>query len=56
LAYQFYIDHTLPFLKASGGEVLFMGKGGHFLIGPNGEYWDAVLLLSKTCNQLYRLT
>jgi uncharacterized protein (DUF1330 family) len=46
-AYQIYIEHTLPFLKASGGEVLFMGKGGKFLIGPNDEYWNAVLLVKQ---------
>ena len=46
-AYQLYIEHTLPFLTESGGEILFMGKGGHFLIGPTDEYWDAVLLIRQ---------
>jgi hypothetical protein len=46
-AYQLYIDHTLPFLTASGGEILFMGEGGAFLIGPTDEYWDAVLLIKQ---------
>jgi hypothetical protein len=27
-AYQKYIDHTLPFLKESGGDSVFLGKGG----------------------------
>ncbi len=44
-AYQLYIEHTLPFLKEAGGEVLFNGKGGPFLIGPENEQWDAVLLV-----------
>jgi uncharacterized protein (DUF1330 family) len=44
-AYQLYINHTLPLLKASGGEVLFNGKGGRFLIGPEAEKWDAVILV-----------
>lgn len=44
-AYQLYIEHTLPFLEEAGSEVLFNGKGGHFLIGPEGEQWDAVLLV-----------
>ena len=44
-AYQLYINHTLPILNASGGEVLFSGKGGSFLIGPEAEKWDAVLLV-----------
>jgi uncharacterized protein (DUF1330 family) len=47
MAYQLYIDHTLPHLKKSGGEILFMGKGGQFLIGPPNERWDAVLLIRQ---------
>ncbi len=46
-AYQLYIDHTLPFLKKSGGEVLFMGEGGEYLIGPTDERWDAILLVKQ---------
>lgn len=44
-AYQLYIEHTLPFLQEAGSEVVFMGKGGEFLIGPEGEGWDEVLLV-----------
>jgi uncharacterized protein (DUF1330 family) len=47
-AYQFYVSHTIPFLKASGGEILFMGKGSNFLIGPADETWDAVLLIRQS--------
>jgi hypothetical protein len=46
-AYQLYIEHTLPFLTASGGEILFMGEGGAYLIGPTDEHWDAVLLIRQ---------
>ena len=46
-AYQLYIEHTLPFLTNSGGEILFMGEGGDFLIGPPNERWDAVLLIKQ---------
>lgn len=46
-AYQLYIEHTLPFLTNSGGEVLFMGDCGEFLIGPENESWDAVLLIKQ---------
>ena len=46
-AYQLYIEHTLPFLKSSGGDILFMGKGGDYLIGPTDERWDAVLLIKQ---------
>ncbi|MBX2877650.1 MAG: DUF1330 domain-containing protein [Saprospiraceae bacterium] len=44
-AYQAYIDHTLPFLDEIGSEVLFFGKGGPWLIGPDAAQWDAVLLV-----------
>ncbi len=33
-AFQRYVEHTLPFLRNSGGELLFLGDGGLFLIGP----------------------
>lgn len=46
-AYQLYIEHTLPFLTKSGGEILFMGKGGNYLIGPTDEYWDEVMLIKQ---------
>src|SRR5262252_6462228 len=46
-AYQRYIDHTLPFLQKSGGEVLFLGRGGPVLIGPADERWDAMLLVRQ---------
>ncbi len=46
-AYKLYIEHTIPFLTKSGGEILFMGKGGNYLIGPTDEYWDAVLLIRQ---------
>jgi hypothetical protein len=46
-AYQLYIEHTLPHLKKSGGELVFMGKGGNFLIGPTSERWDAAMLVRQ---------
>jgi len=46
-AYQLYMEHTLPFLTQSGGEIIFMGEGGTFLIGPSDEQWDAVLLIRQ---------
>jgi uncharacterized protein (DUF1330 family) len=44
-AYALYIAHALPHLKATGGDVLFLGEGGNFLIGPAGERWDRVALI-----------
>ena len=46
-AYQLYIEHTLPFLTKSGGEILFMGDAQDFLIGPTTERWDLVLLVKQ---------
>jgi uncharacterized protein (DUF1330 family) len=46
-AYDKYVIHTLPFLKKSGGDITFMGEGGKFLIGPQDERWDAVLLIKQ---------
>ncbi|WP_253298917.1 DUF1330 domain-containing protein [Paenibacillus barcinonensis] len=47
-AFQRYIQHTLPFLEESGGEIVFMGKGGEFLIGPEAEQWDFVMLIRQS--------
>ena len=46
-AFERYIEHTLPFLHASGGELLFFGEGGAFLIGPSDERWDAAMLVRQ---------
>jgi hypothetical protein len=46
-AYERYMEHTMPFLKRSGGEILFFGEGGPFLIGPEEERWDRVLLVRQ---------
>lgn len=46
-AYQKYMDFTAPFLEESGGEAIFLGEGGHFLIGPMDEQWDVMLLVQQ---------
>lgn len=46
-AFDRYVSHTLPFLTASGGEILFMGDGAGFLIGPEDERWDRVMLIKQ---------
>ncbi len=45
--------HTLPFLEAAGGEVLYSGNGGDFLIGPTGKGWDQVLLVRHKSIQAF---
>lgn len=52
-AYRLYVKHTLPFLKASGGDIVFLGKGGHYLIGPENEYWDMVMLVRQQSVQSF---
>jgi hypothetical protein len=47
-AYRRYMDHTLPYLEASGGQVLFYGRGGDYFIGPANERWDAAMLVRQT--------
>lgn len=47
-AFDRYIAHTRPFLAASGGEVLFLGDGGRFLIGPPDERWDLAMLVRQS--------
>lgn len=46
-AFRRYIDHTLPLLKESGGELLFLGEANGFLIGPGNERWDMVALVRQ---------
>ena len=46
-AFQKYIDHTIPFLKRSGGNLVYLGKGGKYLIGPQEEQWDLVMLVQQ---------
>ena len=52
-AYDRYIAHTLPFLRESGGEILLLGEGGPFLIGPPGERWDRVMLVKQSSVQAF---
>lgn len=47
-AFDRYIAHTLPYLKESGGELIFMGDGGSFLIGPESERWDRIMLVRQS--------
>ncbi len=44
-AYQLYIDNTSTELIKAGSRVLYYGKSKDFLIGPDTEKWDAVLIV-----------
>ena len=50
-AYQKYIDLTLPFLTATGGGIALLGDGGRYLIGPQDERWDLVMLIRQNSLQ-----
>jgi hypothetical protein len=52
-AFDRYIRHTLPFLRESGGELVFLGAGGRFLIGPEQERWDLVMLVRQRSVQAF---
>ena len=52
-AYDRYIAHTLPHLRRSGGDLLFLGEGGTWLIGPGGERWDRVMLVRQKSVQAF---
>jgi len=46
-AYERYMQHTAPFLEASGGSLAFVGQGGGYFIGPPEQRWDLVLLVRQ---------
>ncbi|KWX80219.1 hypothetical protein AMQ84_04330 [Paenibacillus riograndensis] len=52
-AFNRYIEHTLPYLRESGGEIVFLGDGGEFLIGPEDEKWDLVMLIRQSSAQSF---
>ena len=44
-AYQLYMKHTAPELEKAGSRLLYYGKCNAFLIGPESEKWDALLMV-----------
>ncbi|MEM9053071.1 MAG: DUF1330 domain-containing protein [Bacteroidota bacterium] len=44
-AYQLYMECTMPELEKAGSRIIYYGKSGSYLIGPESEKWDAVLLV-----------
>jgi hypothetical protein len=52
-AFNRYIAHTLPYLKESGGELLFLGAADCFLIGPAEERWDLAMLVRQSSVQSF---
>ncbi|MFT5541929.1 MAG: hypothetical protein ACI97K_000864 [Glaciecola sp.] len=46
-AYQIYVELTLPLLRKSGGDIIYLGKCDHFFIGPSEEKWDLIMLIKQ---------
>lgn len=44
-AYELYLSHTFPLLEEAGSRIIFYGSSRDFLIGPDNEKWDRVLLV-----------
>ncbi len=44
-AYRLYMKAVHPLLSKIGSEIIFSGTTDQFLIGPQDEKWDAVLLV-----------
>ncbi|MDR7128374.1 uncharacterized protein (DUF1330 family) [Algoriphagus sp. 4150] len=44
-AYQLYMTGILPELEKAGSRIIYYGKCKNFLIGPDSEVWDAMLLV-----------
>ena len=47
-AFDRYVRHTLPFLHETGGDLVLLATGGPFLIGPERERWDLMMLVRQS--------
>lgn len=52
-AYAKYVNHTMPFLHESGGDLLYLGSGDRYLIGPVDEGWDLVMMVEQRSVQAF---
>lgn len=44
-SYELYLENTMPLLTKFKAKILFYGSSKSFLIGPETEKWDEVLLV-----------
>jgi len=44
-AYNLYMTYTAPLLEKAGSKLSFIGTAGDFVIGPENEAWDLMLLV-----------
>jgi uncharacterized protein (DUF1330 family) len=47
-AYQLYMDNTIPELEKAGSRIIYYGRSNTFLIGPETEKWDAILIVEHS--------
>lgn len=52
-AFDRYIEHTMPFLKESGGDLTLLARGGQFFIGPENERWDIAMIVRQSSLQSF---
>ena len=53
-AYELYLASVLPFVADAGGRVLYRGAGGPWLLGPEQEAWDLVLIVRHVDEESFR--
>ncbi len=46
-AYRRYIDCTLQFIKVRGGDLVFLDEDGKYLVGPQEDQSDLVMLVRQ---------
>lgn len=47
-AFDRYVRYVLPLLRENGGDVVFLGVGGPFLIVLEDERWDRAMLVRQS--------
>ncbi|MGD8681056.1 MAG: hypothetical protein PVJ33_11860 [Lysobacterales bacterium] len=52
-AFRRYVDHTLPLLERSGGELVLLADADRWFIGPEDEHWDQVMLVRQHSLQAF---
>ena len=52
-AYKKYMAHSGPILARRGGEVIFLGEAGQYLVGPDEESWDLAMLVRYPSQQVF---
>jgi uncharacterized protein (DUF1330 family) len=53
-AYERYLDHVLPFVRTAGGTLLYRGAGAQWLLGPEEERWDLVLIVRHVSEDAFQ--